>query len=302
MTIYRDMDREALDRQYNLRAAVPGIEEDFARWRKNSADTRARCRHLADIPYGGAPGQKLDLFLPEKADGGPLPLHIFIHGGYWMAMSKADFSFVADGFTGRGIAVAVIDYDLCPTVRFRTLMEQVMAVPAWAWRHGADYGLDRNNITVSGHSAGGQMTALLAAADWPAVAADLPRTLIRGGVPVSGIYDLEPIRLCYLNETLELDERDVADFSPLRHLGGYVAPLICAVGGAETDEFRRQQRDFVAQARRSGHDITGMELANFHHFDVIDELAKPESPLNKAVMRLVAGRGAGHAGQAAGTD
>ena len=81
-----------------------------------------------------------------------------------------------------------------------------------------------------------------------------------------------------------------------------MAPLICAVGGAETDEFRRQQRDFVAQARRSGHDIAGMELANFHHFDVIDELAKPESPLNKAVMRLVAGQGAGHAGQAAGTD
>ncbi len=288
MNIYRDMDREALDRQYNLRAAVLGIEEDFARWRRHSAETRARCRHVVDIAYGTAPGQKLDLFLPDDAGAGGLPLHIFIHGGYWMAMDKADFSFVADGFTGRGIAVAVINYDLCPSVSFRILMEQVMAVPAWAWRHGADHGLNPENITVSGHSAGGQMTALLAATDWPAMAEDLPKSLIRGGVPISGIYDLEPIRLCYLNETLGLNECDVADFSPLQHLDGTMAPLVCAVGGRETDEFRRQQRDFVAAAEDSGHDIAGMELANFHHFDVIDELAKPESPLNKAVMRLIA--------------
>jgi arylformamidase len=122
--LYRDLDQAALDAQYNLRRAVPAHPAYFARWAEESAAVRARMPCRLDIAYGGAPEATLDLFPAPVA---PAPLLVFIHGGYWQAMDKSDFSFVAPAYLAAGIAVAVVNHTLAPAADMDAIVAQVRA-------------------------------------------------------------------------------------------------------------------------------------------------------------------------------
>lgn len=281
--IYREFDREALDAAYNNSAQVPDAEDIIARWVAGGDAAAATPEARLDIAYGLGPRQSLDLFVP--AGDGPFPVFAFIHGGYWQRLNKRPFTCFAPAFLGAGIAYAAIGYPLCPDVRLTELVESVRQAVAWIGQHGAEQGLDPARIHIGGHSAGGHLTAMMMSTDW--AARGLPEDLVKSGCAISGVYDLEPIRLGALNDAVRLDEAEVAALSPLNHLPARAGHMTLCVGGAELPEFLRQQAEYGTAWRAKGLPVQEMTAAGANHFTVIEALGEPASPLYRAIAEQI---------------
>lgn len=286
MPVYRSYDQAQLDAQYNNRAAVPDHARWLERWPRASAEARARLGGRLDVPYGVGERHKLDIF---PTTGKRTAVLAFIHGGYWRAFDKGDFSLVAPAFVQAGISVAAISYPLAPVATLDEITESARQALAWLFRNAASFGGDPARLFVAGHSAGGHLTAMMMSTDW--AARGLPADLVKGGSAISGIYDLEPIRLCYLNQDIRLSAEMVPRNSPLRVLPKKAGPLILAVGGKETDEFRRQQATFAEAWRGAGLPLEIVPMPEDQHFSILDGFADPTSPLFQAVKRQILGGG-----------
>ncbi|MCG8360966.1 MAG: alpha/beta hydrolase [Kiloniellales bacterium] len=285
--IYRTYDQADLDAQLNLRARWPDFQSHFDRWAEDSAAARGSLSARLDLRYGDTPGQTLDLFAAQ-GDGRPAPLMAFIHGGYWQALDKGDFSYLAPAFVEAGIAYASLNYDLAPGATLAEMVRQVRAALAWLYREADRQGLDRDRLHVSGHSAGGHLTAALMTTDW-ARDHDLPQDVVKSGCALSGIYDLEPIRLSYHQAVVALDPETVAAYSPIHHLPRQAGALLCAVGSEETAEFLTQQEEFVAAWRAAGLSVQTVPLPGRTHFTAVDALGEPDHPLFVAVRDRILG-------------
>lgn len=282
------MDRAALDKLYNNRAAVPTHPEDIARWASESARARAELPYKADLAYGPHARERLDVFtLPAPGK----PLLVFIHGGYWQAMSKAEAAQVAHGFIADGLAnVAVVNYPLGPETDMDGIVAAIRRALLWLWQQAPALGFDPERIYVSGHSAGGHLTLMAMLTDWPALDAAAPAGLVKGGLSISGLYDLRPIRHSYLNEKLGMDDAAAARNSPLLLLPDSTAdmpPLVCAVGGAETPAFLQQQHDFVTAWKARGGQVTAITAPDKHHFDIVDQMAQPGAVVQTAMAAML---------------
>ena len=280
--IYRDYDQDALDLQYNARAAVPDHAALIEAWSGDSARARQDLPCRLDVAFGPSPDETLDIFPAAATAPGPAPVQVFFHGGYWRAFHKDDFSFVARAFAPEGAAVVVVNYALIPTVDMDELVRQCRAAVAWVYRNAASFGGDAGRLFVSGHSAGGHLVATMLATDWPAFDG-VPNDIVKGGCSVSGLFDLEPIRLSFLNEELNLGADDVARHSPLRLEPLVAAPLILAVGGDEGDEFHRHGAELAAAWGARGADCRIMDMAGLNHFSILEGLRDPESALAQAI-------------------
>jgi arylformamidase len=278
--LFGGYDRAALDAQYNNRAAVPEHVEHSARWQREGAGALSEHRHQLDLAYGPSAAECVDIFPCARASA---TVHVFFHGGYWMSRDKADFRFLARTFVPAGAALVLVNYGLLPAIDMDELVRQCRASLLWVYRHAASFGGDPKRLFISGHSAGGHLVAMLLATDWAAFA-DMPRDLVSGGCAVSGIYDLEPLPLCYLNETLHLSPGEVQRNSPMRLAPRSCAPLIIAYGGLESAEFRRQSVEFAAAWRQQRVPCELMECPRANHFTILDELADRGSLLGQAVM------------------
>ena len=277
------LNAEVLEREYNARASIPDHPQIFARWAEQGALTRRRRAGLIDVPYGDDPGERLDFF-PTPQDRPPL--FVFIHGGYWRSLDKFDFSWIAPTFLDAGAAVALLNYGLTPRVTVEEIVRQQLKAFAWLYRRADDLGFDRNRIVVSGHSAGGHLTAMMMAAQWPAFDPELPADLIKGGLAISGIYDLEPlVPLPFINTDLRLDAADARRLSPVHMPPATPAPLVTAVGGLESGEFKRQTQLIRRAWPKNARDDLDVPGAN--HLTVCDELAVESSPLFHAALALV---------------
>lgn len=266
------MDRAALDAAYNNSAAVADSSKLLADFDERSDRLRAaRGRHL-DLRYGPAERNRVDYF----AAGASGPVLVFIHGGYWQMRAKETFSFIAEGPLAHGIHVAFVGYTLAPGKRLDGIVFEVRAAIAWLAARVADFGGDPNRIYVSGWSAGGHLTAL--ALDEPAV---------QGGLAISGIYDLEPIRLCYVNDKLRLDEDETRRLSPVRHLPASTKPLVVAYGGGELPELQRQSEIYAAARTHAGLPCRLVRLPGHNHFTILEELANPAGALTTELLQLV---------------
>jgi arylformamidase len=273
---------EYCESQYNARAAIPEHPAIFARWAEHSEAARSELPCQLDIAYGAGPKERLDLF---PAQGRSRALFVFMHGGYWRSLDKADFSFIAGPLTAAGATVALLNYGLCPSVTVRDIVRQTRSAHAWLWRNAQRYGADPNAIYTSGHSAGGHLTAMQFTADWRESGADLPADLIKGGLAVSGVYDLEPMLYFSYNQDIRLDEAAVAELSPVNLKPRTKAPLYLAVGGLESDDFKRQS-DLLAECWKEC-PVSRIPMPGFHHLGVIEQLAEPESPLFQGALQLM---------------
>jgi arylformamidase len=287
MKVYRDFDQTQLDGQYNCRAMVPDSDAHVAEWTRLSRDAAAQLECRLDLAYGPAPAEKLDIF---PAASKPSPVLVFIHGGYWRAMDKDVHRFPALGFVRSGVSVVTINYALAPSVRMDEIVRQVRSAIAWVYRHARDFGGDPARIHVSGHSAGGHLTGMMLATDWPVFAPGLPADVIKGGCPISGLYDLEPIRHTYLNADVRLDAVEAARNSPLRLRPRGARWMAITAGGSESAEFHRLQRELVGAWRPAGLAVTEVNSPGMHHFNVVTQLARADSPLAAAVLRGILGR------------
>lgn len=273
MALYRGMDRTALDAAYNNSAAVAASAAIVADWQRRSAALRERVPGPRDVAYAAAPAARLDFF-PAGARFAPTLL--FFHGGYWQQNGKEGFSFIAEGPLAHGVNVAVAGYTLAPAARMDAIAAEARAAASWLGAHLGAWGADPARLFAGGWSAGGHLTALV-----------MGEQAIRGGLAISGIFDLEPIRLNYLNDKLGLDRDEALRNSPLLHLPARAGRLILAVGSAELPELRRQSRDY-AEAWR-GHGLQGsfQELPGCHHYAALEQLADPEAALARALAELV---------------
>jgi arylformamidase len=262
---------EAIDAQYNIRRRHPESPQHYARYEADSAAARAALNCEIDLRYGEAAGETLDFFPAARRDA---PLFLFIHGGYWRALDKRDFSFVAPGFVAEGIAVALVNYDLTPKVTAETIVAQVLRGVAWTHAQAATLGFDPNKMIVAGHSAGGQLTAM-------ALAADLP---IAAGIAISGVFDLVPLLKTNVNVQLILDETRARALSPMHHPRPDRAPDLICVGGAETDGFIGQSRDYARAVGREAVVYPGLD-----HYTIMSELARPGSDIHRDVRRVIDG-------------
>ncbi|MGX9963058.1 alpha/beta hydrolase [Roseomonas sp. F4] len=263
-----------LEAEYNNRARVPDHPAHIAGWTRDSAAWRAECpRAELDLPYGARAREKLDLFWPE-AESQDAPMAMFIHGGYWQALGRDSASICARGLNGRGVAVAVPSYDLCPHVTLATIVEQMRAAAAMLYRrHG-------RRILACGHSAGGHLATMLLATDWRALDPSLPADLVHAALPISGVFELEPLRATSIGTALALDAAEAHRLSP-RFLPRPPGALHIVVGGAESGEFIRQSRDMAA-AWGGGF----ATLAEADHFTVLEPLAEPNSLLVRRAKSL----------------
>jgi arylformamidase len=238
------------------------------------------------IPYGPDPDHTLDLYRPPGLQG-PVPVLMFIHGGFWRSLRAAQFSFLAPAFVDHGVALAVIDYPLIPRVRMQEVVQACRLALGHLHRQADALGLDRARIAVAGNSAGGHLVAELMDTAWMADM-DLPPDSLCGGVAISGLFDLAPVALSFQNDSLHLTAEEIERFSPLQRALSLNAPLLVAVGGAETSEFLRQSEAFAQHARAQGARVSHMEVAQANHITVVlDELAQAEQPLSLATRELL---------------
>ena len=278
----RDYDQAALDRQYDVGAHYAGMEDFRERHAAARAAANARARAepyvRLDIPYGAHAREKIDLF--RGAPGAPLLA--YIHGGYWRARDRSDFSFLAPAWTARGIHLACLGYPLCPEVRLARIVESCRAALRFLAREAAALGFDAARIHIAGHSAGGHLAAMMMATDWAPVAG------ICSGTAISGLYDLAPLALTKINDDVHIDQDEIDTLSPIRLAPRHRGPLILTYGGKETEEFARQARDFAAAWRGRGMAVNEIPSSGFYHFNVVDQLATPGSPLFEAVADAIA--------------
>ena len=273
---------EFCEREYNARASIPDHPQIFARWAEQSAATRRLRACLIDLPYGETASERLDLF-PARSDSAPLL--VYIHGGYWRSLDKSDFSWLAPPFVNHGVSVALLNYGLAPKTSMEEIVRQMLRAHAWLYRNGDRLGFDPSRIYVAGHSAGAHLTAMMMAALWPAYGADLPADLVKAGLAVSGIYDLEPLQHApFIQADLKLTAKRARLLSPVHMPPATDRPLYTAVGALESSEFRRQT-ELIGKAwpRNLARHLT---LPNLHHLNVIEELANPASPLFDAALEM----------------
>jgi arylformamidase len=282
--LYRNMTADQLRLQYNPSRSMPEAPQLFQGWKDRSAAFRATARGELDIAYGEHPAARFDLFLPEA----PSPrLHVYIHGGYWQAFGKSDFSFMAEGLTRAGMAVAVLGYPLCPTVAIPGIIRHARLALSFLWREGERLGLAREKIQISGHSAGAHLCAMLLATLWPKFEADLPEDIIHSAVLISGVYDLEPLRFIETGKALRLTLELTKQLSPFGLRSAGKARLLLCTGGQESDEFKRQTSVLGRLWARQG---TNLEVITFpmrNHFTILEELALPDSALARRCQEML---------------
>ena len=271
------------DTQYNNRARVPECAALLPRWTEASVLARSRMTSLLDEPYGNEPGEALDVF-PARGSGAPVL--VFIHGGYWRALDKADHSFVAPAFVQAGAMVVVPNYALCPAVTIEQIALQTTRALAWVWRNARRFGGDPKRIVLVGHSAGGHLATLLLSCHWKTVAADLPHRLVAGAMSISGLFDLAPIRQTpFVQADVRLTPAAVRRLSPAffpRPRG----PLVALVGGDESEEFIRQNQLIRDQWGPSTVPVCEA-LPGLNHFTVLHDLVDPAGRAHRHALRLL---------------
>ncbi len=268
---WRGLNQEDLDRGLNNGAAVAGSGDMVAGWERRSAELRATNPDHLGLRYGPRERNRIDFF---KAAANA-PTLLFIHGGYWQMRAKEAFSLFAAGPMAHGINVALIGYTLAPEAALDRIVAEIDAGIDDLARRLPDLGGDANRIAVSGWSAGGHLTAMA-----------LSHPKVKGGVAISGIYDLEPIRHSYLNEKLGLDEAMSRRNSPMMRAEGAMKPLALTVGSAELPLLRRQTADFAGHRARYGLPVSYEEIPGANHFTIMDEMLSPAGRITMMIRQL----------------
>ena len=288
MNVFRHYDQAALELEYDGGSRNPELnamrDARAARIEAEAAQVRATANARLDLAYGSHAREKIDYFPAASANA---PLLAFIHGGYWRQRSKNEFAWMAPAFTRSGVAFAAIGYPLCPEVRIADIVGSVRRALLHLSREAAHLGFDPARIHVGGHSAGGHLTAMMATTEFSALGG--PRDLVKSATCVSGLYDLEPLRLVKVNRELKLSSADVAPLSPVGLSPLPHVRIATTVGSAEGAEFLRHTAELTAGWKARGADVAEIAAPGFHHFNILDEMGRAGRPIHAHVVGMIGG-------------
>lgn len=268
---------------FNVAAIIPDFDAQFAEFPVASERTRGSLRSRLDVAYGPLPRNRLDLFFPASG-GDDLPVHMFIHGGYWRGQVREDYAFVADAVTAAGAIAAIVEYTLMPGARMAQLVAEVRSAAAWLAAHAAEFGGDGMKLSASGHSAGAHLCSYLGSRGVHETA--LPVTPVKSLLLLSGLYDLRPIATSYLQPTLQLTPEEVARWSPFEAQAGPTHYEI-VVGQHETEPFHTQAHDYAYALEREGADVERITLSGHDHMSLVRELGQPGRPMAELLAEAI---------------
>lgn len=281
-------DKVWLDQMYDNRGRVADHARYFARWGSASIEARRSHARRLDVRYGPGLAETLDIF-PSTRDKAPVV--VFIHGGYWRSLDKSEHSFLAPALVRHGACVVIPNYALCPAVTIPQLTLQMVHALAWTWRHIARYGADPNRITVIGHSAGGHLAAMMLACQWKSAASDLPASVVKNALSISGLYELESVmHTPFLQDSLRLTPSQVRRVSPawlprppIRRGRGALA---CVTGADESAEFLRHNALLQTEWGKRVVPICEI-LPGLNHFSILETLCQPGQRLHALALDLL---------------
>lgn len=281
-----ETDTKWLDREYNPLLSIVDATALFTDWMARSEMARVENECHVDLAYGPSRGQKMDLFSPA---GDGKPVFVFIHGGYWRGSDKAAHSFLAPPLVAQGAVVALLNYDLCPLVSIETIYEQVTAAVIWIYKNIHRYGGNRSRIVLGGHSAGAHLAAMLLLQDWKEHGAGLPDDLVTRALCISGLFDLQPLRLApFLRDDIRLDEASAYKLSPANFSPRPGRRVAAAVGALESSAFHQQTA--LLQTQWGDEAVAWVDsIPGRNHFDVLNDLAQPGTLLHQRACELLFG-------------
>ena len=284
--VYRNFDKISLEREYSPSSCIDDINVFIKQYiEQSSAATRLAISQkslVADLSYGEQPRQLIDLYLPTVTNANNCKLQVYIHGGYWQELSKAESSFAATNFQSQGCHFAVINYSLAPEASLSDIVEQSRQAILWLHNNAQQFGYKNDEIYLSGSSAGAHLAMMALQTDWTRY--DLPNSIVRGVCAVSGVYDLIPIVDTYVNDALKMDHDEAQKNSPLNDDLPQDTPIIMAFGENETSEFKRQTAAMADKIIQNGNELCCKQIAKRNHFDVILDLADANSWLCQQVF------------------
>ena len=269
------------DKAFNLRRRHPTGMLHMLANEVQSRFTRLTYRASLDVSYGSSPGEKLDIFPATKAN---TPVFIFIHG-YFRALDKAQYSYLAQAFVKAGCTLVLVNYDLAPKATVKEIVDQNVKAFAWVHKNIHKWQGNPKHLVVGGHSVGGFLTAKILAHDWPQEI----KQSIKGAVMLSGLYDLKQMQQSFLNKVLNLSDQEVAELSPILETGvfNFVPHIIMAVGNDETNEFIRQTQVYSEKLKKENCRLDCLFLEGKNHYTVSRLLSHKENSLMEKIFTLL---------------
>lgn len=283
-SVYGFLNQQMLDREYSPSRCVEDMAVYIDRYERESKAAKKNAiadgTCIADLRYGPHAAEVLDLFRPAQSNGAPI--NVYLHGGFWQALSKEYSSFAAPSFQEHRCAFAALNYSLAPHRPLSDIVEENRRGIEWLYLNARRFGIDQNRIFLSGSSAGAHLAMMMYVTNW--TERGLPTDLIKGVCAVSGVYDLEPVRLSYVNEKVQMDSQEAVANSPSLLRPNNIAPVILAYGDNETSEFKRQTDEYLIKLEHSDTAVTFREIPDRNHFDVILDLTDRDSWLAQSVF------------------
>ena len=285
MKPYHSMDHETLEREYSPSSCIDDIMVFIKQYIDESKKAHRILKDVMkpDVKYGPEQRSNMDLFVPKSDQ--LLPIHVFIHGGYWQELSKNESAFAAPNFIGNNVIFIAFDYTLAPEANLFEIVDQTKRGILSILKNAKKFGGDADNITISGSSAGGHLVAEILSTKWQDYGyRECP---IKGALCISGVFDLEPIVNTYINEQLKMTKEDAYKLSPLYHIPHQSCPIIFSIGENETSEFHRQNDEYMLACKEKGIETSLVEMPGFNHFDIALDLNNRDSPLFQAVLNQI---------------
>lgn len=273
---------DEMEFQYNPRVSVPEYPELAKTRAAQAKKVRESAKSWLNVAYGSSPRETLDIYAADRPAG---PVLVYIHGGYWRSGSKEDNCNFVPTFTKRGATVVLVEYDLCPQVTVAEIVRQTRASIAWVYRNIARYDADPSKLFVSGHSAGGHLTAMALAHDW--TREGLPNDLIKGAVATSGVYDLEMVMKISVQEQVRMTPQDAKANGPLLNPPSVKCPLVVAVGGDEPKGWQQMSEDYFQYCKQNGMKVEYLIEPKANHYTMSEHLLDDTRPLTQAMIKLM---------------
>ncbi len=284
-SVWMNMDQVELDAAYDQSFYAPLARQSIARAKSNSELARQRLGPPRRESYGGSDVEKLDIYTARRPKA---PIFVFIHGGAWLGGEAKNYAYPAEMFVNAGAHYVVPDFIAIGAANgdLRVMAEQVRRAIAWTYKNAEKFDGDAERLYIGGHSSGGHLCGVALVTDWQKDFG-LPPTMIKGGVCMSGMYDLKPVRFSKRGNYVHFTDAMEQAMSSQRHLDLIRAPVVVTYGTNETPEFQRQNRDFAAALKTAGKPVELIEAANYNHFDMMESVGNPYGPNGRAVLAMM---------------